>query len=343
MGVWKTIRSLWRTAWKLLFTGWRALRGAPLVGEIKGRYKAVPAVITGDPFGESSAEPQVLEIIVSDEEQWPLGVGKIVNEIFYDKAPPIIFNVCFSCHRPDESGRSKYADPTSHWFNVFFGFYEIDVPASEWGRPFGFKTDDEENWEVEFDDLVRIGKADWNYFSNYMYGVPWWKACGCNRLDDPGVETRITGQRLKIRGQRYIECEVDGMEVVSAYCAGDEELRRNVTFFTKFWQKKFGTCEPNPKYGESFFPVRMKMRFLIGWKPERDFDLKCDAFKTFIYGGSINKTWAEEFDREAFNEEFLEAQMAAVKEAAERMEQPEALRAKNRDAGERKPKSRRPR
>jgi hypothetical protein len=320
MGVWKTIRSLWRTFWKLLFTGWRAWRGAPLVGEIKGRYKVEPAVIENPLFGCSSKNPQVLEIVVSDDEQWPLGVGKIVNEIFFDEAPPIIFNVCFSCHRA-EDGRSEYADPTSHWFNVFFGFYEIDVPKREWGRPFGFKNASDE-WEIEFDDLLRIGKSDWNYFSNYMYGVPWWRACGCNRLDDPGLNKTVLNRDIDIKGDRYFECEVDGMEVVSACRAGEEKLRRNVTFITKVWQRQFGTCEPHPEFEESFFPVKMKMRFFIGWKEEPDFDLKCQAYKTFIYGGSINKTWAGgDEGREKFNEEFLEAQMSAVKKAADTMEQ----------------------
>jgi hypothetical protein len=321
MGVWKTIRSLWRTFWRLLTTGWRAWRGAPLVGEIKGRYKVEPAVIEDPRFGNSSARPQVLEIIVSDEEQWPLGVGKIVNEIFFDRAPPIIFNVCFSCHETDDDDQSDYANPESHWFNVFFGFYEIDVPAAEWGRPFGFKNATDE-WEIEFDDLLRIGKSDWNYFSNYMYGVPWWKACGCNRLDDSGVKNTVLDREVDIAGVRYVECEVDGMEVVSAHRAGEEKLRRNVTFITKVWQKQFGTCEPKPGFGESFFPVRMRMRFLIGWKEEHDFDLSCMAYKTFIYGGSINKHWeGVDEDRKKFNDEFLQAQMTAVREAAATMEQ----------------------
>jgi len=342
MGIWKAIRSLWRTFWKLLLTGWRAWREAPLVGEIRGRYKVEPAVIEDPRFGNSSEYPQVLEIIVSDEEQWPLGVGKIVNEIFFDRDPRIVFNVCFSCSR-SEKGRSDYANPESHWFNVFFGFYEIDVPEEEWGRPFGFKTADEEKWEVEFADLLRIGKSDWNYFSNYMYGVPWWKACGCNRLDDPEVKTTVSEHKVKFAGEDYLEGEVDGMEVVSAYCGGEEKLRRNVTFITKVWQKQFGTCEPKPGHEVSFFPVRMRMRFLIGWKREYDFDLKCMAFKTFIYGGSINKDWAgDDESRQRFNEEFLEAQMKAVREAADTMRR-HGIRHDEQDAGTKRPKRKRAR
>jgi hypothetical protein len=223
MGFFKRIRGLLRTFARLVATAWRALRGAPLVGEIHDRFEVTPAVIDDEEFGRSSSYPQVLEIIVSDDEQWPLGVGKIVNDVFFDKDPPIVFNVCFSCHEPDD-GRSEYADPTSHWFNVFFGFYEIDVPAKEWGRPFGFKSAEEVR-EIEFDDLKRIGKSDWNYFSNYMYGVPWWEVSQHNRLDDPGVTTRVINPRVVVKDKHFVECEVDGMEVVSGYCAGDEQVR----------------------------------------------------------------------------------------------------------------------
>lgn len=312
MGTWKRIRALWRTLGRLILTGLRFLRGAPLVGEIRGRFLVEPAVIEDDEFGCSSRNPQVLEIIVSDEEQWPLGVGKIVNEVFFDEDPPIVFNVCFSCHQPDEDGRSEYADPESHWFNVFFGFYEIDVPSAEWGRPFGFKSADPDRLEIEFRDLVRIGKSDWNYFSNYIYGVPWWEVSKHNRLDDPGTTTRVADRPEEVAGQRFLECEVDGMEVVSAYCAGDERLRRNVWPFTRVWRKQFGTCEPRPGHDLSFVPTRMKLRFLIRWEEGEDYDLECRAYKTFIYGGSINKGFRDP----AFNERFLEAQMEAVKKAA---------------------------
>lgn len=310
MLTWKRIRGLWRTLVRLILTGLRFLRGAPLVGEIHDRFLVEPAVIEGHEFGCSSRKPQVLEIIVSEEEQWPLGVGKIVNEVFFDKDPPIVFNVCFSCHQPDDDGHSEYADPESHWFNVFFGFYEIDVPADQWERPFGFKSKDKKKPEIEFKDLLRIGKSDWNYFSNYMYGVPWWKTCGYNRLDDPGLTTRVADRPVSVKGKEFLECEIDGMEVVSAYCAGDGELRRNVWLFSRVWQKQFGTCEPRDGHEVSFVPTRMKLRFLIRWEGDDDYDLERKAFKTFIYGGSINKGYRDA----AFNERFLAAQMEAVKQ-----------------------------
>jgi hypothetical protein len=282
-----------------------------MVGEIGGRFEVVPAEIDSDEFGRSSEYPTVLEIVVSDDETWPLKVGKVVNEVFFDDYPPIIFNVCFSCHRPDGDERSCYADPTSHWFNVFFGFYEIDVPIPDWERPFGFQTADRDDQQVEFGDLTRIGKADWNYFSNYMYGVPWWEVSQHNELDDPEVRTRVLPDPVIVGGEQFVECEVDGLEVVSGYSAGDEELRKNVLLLSKVWRQRFGVCDPKQGFAESFPGVRMKMRFLIRWERGYDHDLGSEAFKTFIYGGSINKSYPDA----AFNERFLEAQMAAVEKA----------------------------
>ncbi|MBW2278364.1 MAG: hypothetical protein JRF63_12795 [Deltaproteobacteria bacterium] len=311
MGIWKHIRGLWRTLFRFVVTGIRSMRGVPLLGEIGDRFEVVPAVIDDPEFGRSSSYTNVLEIIVSNHERWPLGVGSLVNKLFFATDPEIVFNVCFSCHRPDRDKLSEYADPRSHWFNVFFGFYEIDVPCDEWERPFGFKTKDERDLQIEFNDLKRIGKSDWNYFSNYLYGVPRQIAHEHDDLDDSEVETSVADDPVDVDGKRFLECEVDGLEVVSGYTAPDAKLLNNVWFFSKIWRDKFGTCGPKAGFDESFFGVRMKMRFLIRWKREFDNDLNCDAYKTFIYGATINKSY---HDTE-FNERFLDAQMEAVKKA----------------------------
>jgi hypothetical protein len=312
MGTWKRIRGLLRTLVRFLATALRAVRGLPLVGEIEGRFDVIPAVIDDPVFGRSARYPTVLEIVVSDRERWPLRVGRLVNDRFFAGDPPIVFNVCFSCHEPDPLGRSEYADPTSHWFNVFFGFYEIDVPCGEWRRPFGFKTGDPVAPEVDFHDLLRIGKSDWNYFSNYMYGVPARIAAAHDALDDPQVATRVSPAPVVIGGARFWECEVDGLEVVTGYAGPRGGLRDNVWFFTPVWRRVFGTCAPRAGHDESFVGARMKLRFLMRWERGPDEDLGCEAFKTFIYGGSINKGYPDA----AFNERFLEAQLAAVKRAA---------------------------
>jgi hypothetical protein len=286
------------------------MRGLPLLGEIGDRFEVVPAVLEDPEFGESSSYPNVLEIIVSDHERWPLGVGSLVNELFFFKDPEIVFNVCFSCHR-SERGRSEYADPRSHWFNVFFGFYEIDVPCDEWERPFGFETKDERDQRIEFEDLLRIGKSDWNYFSNYLYGVPRDVVHRHDELSDPEIATSVADEPVDVGGQRFLQCEVDGLEVVSGYTAPGAKLANNVPFFSEIWRDKFGTCPPVAGFDESFFGVRMKMRFLIRWERGFDNDLNRDAYKTFIYGGTINKSYPDA----AFNERFLDAQMEAVKRA----------------------------
>jgi hypothetical protein len=311
LSLWQRIKRAVREAWDTVVTGFRRLRRLPLVGEIDGRFEVVPAVIDDPVFGQSTHLPTVLEIVVSEKRRWPLRVGKLVNEKFFDAFGPIIFNVCFSCHHPDPLGRSDYADPTSHWFNVFFGFYEIDVPRSAWDRPFGFKSADRDAPEIEFDDLERIGKSDWNYFSNYIYGVPRQVIAPLDRIGDPQVTKRVADQPVEIDGERFVEAEIDGLEVVTGYVAEGGRLRDNVWFFSPIWRRVFGTAPSNPEFERSYFPVRMKMRFWIRWETGYDQDLQADAFRTFIYGGTINKAYDGPLDNEAF----LDLQMEAVKGA----------------------------
>lgn len=311
LSIWQRIRRALREAWDTVVTGLRSFRRLPLVGEIDGRFEVKPAVIDDPVYGQSTHLPTVLEIVVSDKRRWPLRVGKLVDRRFFADRPPIIFNVCFSCHHPDARGRSAYADPTSHWFNVFFGFYEIDVRKAQWGRPFGFKSADREHPEIEFDDLQRIGKSDWNYFSNYVYGVPRESIAPFDEIHDPEVVTRVSPQPVVIDGHEFVEGEIDGLEVVTGYVAEGGRLRDNVWFFSPLWRRVFGTAPPDPAFPRSYFPVRMKMRFWMRFEEGHDQDLAADAYRTFIYGGTINKGYPGPLD----NERFLDLQMEAVRGA----------------------------
>ncbi len=140
-----------------------------MIGEINDRFLLCPPHMKDLSYGKTTITPSVLEIYVDEIQHGPLNVGKIVKDkIFYDY-PKFIFNVCFACARPSFwTGVSDYANPKSHWFNVFFGFYVLNAPCSLWSRPFGFTT----SGDVYMEDILRLGKADWNYFSNYVYGVP---------------------------------------------------------------------------------------------------------------------------------------------------------------------------
>lgn len=294
---------------------WHVLRGlvrCPFVGEIDKRFFVAPPSLPTEEFGKTTHLPTVLEIVVSEERTWPLDIGEKVDGVFFRDDPPIVFNVSFSCAKPTLLRGGDYANPESIWFNVFFGYYEIDVPVGPWTRPFGFE--DDRGLEPCWNDLLRIGKSDWNYFSNFVYGVP---AEECARHDaiPGGAVASIREPAVRIGAHDYLEGQVDGLEVVSGYVSGADgkRLRNNVCGFSPLWRAVFGRPKPSAAHPVSFVPTRMRMRFWARHERGPDPDLGCEAYRTFIYGGTVNLGWPDA----ARNEAFLEAQMRGVRRAIE--------------------------
>ncbi len=288
------------------------LIGLPLVGEINDRFVVEPPRLSDFRFGKTTKLPTILEIYISDFHQWPLDIGRKVKSIYFADYPPIVFNVCFSCAHPSLFGRGDYANPLSHWFNVFFGFYEIDVPKSRWTRPFGFqnaKTGDD-GFEPNFDDLLRIAKSDWNYFSNNIYGVP---DADCARHDGvsmDGIETKVLNPRVMIGERRFVECRMDHAKVVSGYVSGRDgkKLLNNDGLFSPIWRTVFGRPKAAAEFPQSFIPTDMRMQVVMTFYEEYDEDLEETAFKTLIGGGAIHLGYPGPIDNNAF----LRAQLDAV-------------------------------
>ena len=289
----------------------RNIVGLPLVGEFKGRFFVEPPKLPTRKFGRATRMPTLLEILVSDEKQWPLDIGKKVNDIFFSGKPPIVFNVCFCCARPSLFRGGNYANPRSHWFNVFFGFYEIDVPKSSWDKPFGFV--DAQSLTPDFEELARIGKSDWNYFSNYIYGVPGDECAKYDAVPQDGISTEIIDSAVEINKKQFVEAKIEGVEVVSGYVSKKDgkRLLNNNSFFSPIWRTVFGRPRKKKAFATSFIPTRMKMQFLARYEEGWDADLGEDAYKTFIYGGTVNMDYKGSVDNDAF----LGAQMTAVKKA----------------------------
>ncbi len=307
------------------------LSTAPTVGEIgEDVGLGKPAVIRSPELGESSTFPAILEIRVDKTQHGPLEVGKKVHEKFFEGYPPFDFNVNFSCARPSLlGGKSDYADPRSHWNNVFFGRYQIDTPVGapgekdKWERPFGFVRPGSN--EVNFDDIQRIGKADWGYFSNWMYGVPEkdLDAVFAGLKAEPPPRCTVLNPSVMINGQEYVECEIDGVKLPSAYVSAEDGkgLRNNDALFSPIWRRVFGkqgdSVNEDPALAgkKSFHATDMKVRFYMRQEKRTDPDHEGPVYSTVIYGGAVNKTWAGDSpERQAVNERFLEAQMRAVRE-----------------------------
>lgn len=305
-----------------------------MIGEINERTFVPSAYMNDSEFGRSWYWPLVLEIRVANNILLdPGGVGKRVKKRLFNSSDYkgiFYFNVNFSCAHHRLSEKSSYCDPLSHWFNVFYGYYQIDVPKSKWKRPFGYKENCEKP-EPRGEDIIRIGKADWNYFSNYLYGVPERMILdhNCNSLSDNSVFTQ--GQhRIKI-GEKYWDySEIDNMSVITAYQAEKGKRVAGNSIFSRIWRDCFGLANPRENFPESFFPTRMKIASYTCFLERMDNDLKEEVYSTFIFGGSINLNFPEYATRknrdlskeklqkeqkrlEAFNNRFLNKQLEVIR------------------------------
>lgn len=273
----------------LLNLGYRFFN-LPMIGYIKDRFIS-PSMRINDPrFGKSFSMPTVLGIVIDGKKSMPANVGQKVDGVFFPAEPRLKFNVCFSCGNSGFFKKGVYTDPESIWFNVFFGYYEIDVVTSEWKRPFGYEIKNGKP-EINFNDLARIGKADWNYFSNYLYGVPESYITPTNPIDLERMEATYKG-RVPIGKKFWDWVEVEHMDVVSAYTApGEEHLLENPSAFSPVWRKCFGNPCPRAEHTSSFITTDMKAGFYLCFtEGESNFiDLKgAPVYRTYMFGGTIN-------------------------------------------------------
>ena len=306
------IKRAWREfgdkihAWR----GWPDLRRLAMIGEIQNHIRVDGADLDDPRIGRSRAFPVAQEIVVDSERSLPADVGKLVDGAFFQDAPKLIFNVAFSCGRSNPFRRGVYGDPQSIWFNVFFGYYEIDVAQKAWGRPFGYEED---RSTVRWDDILKIGKSDWNYFSNWMYGVPDQFIQPTNRIDDPLTRTTLRG-RVPVGSKHFDLLELNHVEVSTAYEAKKgAQLVNADLLFSPAWRVAFGRPCPRPTHPTSFFPVRMSAKLYMCFQAdEDDADFGEPVYRTYLFGGTVNESWADTPEKEAENERFLGLQMGAV-------------------------------
>lgn len=283
----------------------------PMIGEIKNRYFSPVATINSKEFGKSFSMPSVLEVAIDNEKSFPANVGKLVNDIYFKDDPKVIFNVSFSCGKSGFFKKGKYTDPLSIWFNVFFGYYELDVVAKDWKRPIGYNIKNNEE-SINSLDMIKIAKADWNYFSNYMYGVPEDYIKKCNEINLDIIKSEYLG-RVKIGNKYWDFVEVDNLEVVSAYNSPhDTAIITNNSILSPAWRACFGNLHPRSELDyKSYFKTNMKARFYVSYKKEIDIETNLESYKTYIFGGTINHSY-DKIDKDK-NERFLELQLESTR------------------------------
>jgi hypothetical protein len=291
-------RSTWRTLFdrrsKVLF------RFDPSIGEIAGRTEARPPEVDSSAFGTSQpCSPTVLRFHVDEEERDVCKVGSIVKRVMFPDHPPFVFNTvaCVGAFSPP-GAPGPYADPASeYWFNVFVGYYQLDCLKSEWRRPFGYLKPEGAGSTVVTEDLVRLGKADWNWFSNWCYGVPWEALAATSCVGS--IDAVVTGL-VEINGTRWHEVKINGTEVASCYesdAPGAAKLVWNSDVW-EAWRRSFGAPCPRPAFPKSFVPVLVDaVVHMSYWEDEH-------AYHTVIFGGTA---------RVGTDCEFLETQLEATR------------------------------
>jgi len=239
----------------------------------------------------------------------PNRIGERAKRALFPQDPEFDFTVVFASAKPDFFRKSDYANPDSHWFNVFYGYYDVVVPA-EMGHPFGYREVDGE-WVVHFEDIVRIGKADWNYFSNHVYGVPNHVVEHHNDLDMGDIES--DAQREKIGDYEFDKIHVANTSVVSGYTSAHGEKWEIFDLcLTEFWRFLFGTHHSVEGHDASFPPTRMRAKGWMCFAPIEE-----GGWRTHIFGGTVNLDYEVDEATRATNARFMDRQLEALRSVIE--------------------------
>ena len=275
------------------------LRFDPAVGEIGAGPDFVTPVLEDDRYGASQlCTPAILRLHVDDGEREISDAGRLVKQTLFPDHPPFVFNTVACVGHADDDGRGAYTNPNSVWFNVFFGCYQIDAPRSDWSRPFGYRSADGAASSIEFDDITRLGEADWNFFSNWMYGVPSEAIDPFNKVDQ--VATDAAPAPELIGTTLWHHASVEGVRCVSTYESKARGAARLVTnsFIDDVWRRAFGLPNPQPDQPTSFVPTTLRAEFLMAYFED------ADAYHTVICGGTATVP---------VDEDFLAAQMQVIR------------------------------
>lgn len=286
-----------------------ALPACQLFGAFDDHPFVTPPTFTDDKLGSAGGLDTVLRVPVDPQGKGVMGgVGRLAYHALFEDAgyQPFVVNVSFACSRP-RLGRSEYADARSIWFNVFLGFYQIDVTPEHYDHPFGYKRQGD-TMVLDFEALARLGKADWNYFSNHVYGVPLDVVHRYDRVPSPRAKDL---GRTRVGDRWWDTVELRNIKVVSAYEAEDDR-RLEDTFgdLTQIWQMAFGTTRPGDRFPRSFVGTRMRAQLYVAWSAEPTKDGKT-AFHTHVFGATINEDYPDPEE----NERFLSLQLGALRGA----------------------------
>jgi hypothetical protein len=255
----------------------------PTKGMIDGSPTAFPLELSG-PWGPNGPSGSgVTRFHIAAEPRVLAPVGPIVKQKLFADSPPLVLNIVASCGSPASVGApGVYGDPDSPWFNVFFGTYQMDCATTDgWKRPFGYETASGVDSALHGEDIARIGSGDWNWFSNYMYGVP---VDVCDEYSTINMsKVTFEGPTPVVLGtSTWHQVTMKGVVVASAYesdAPGARQLVEN-SLLTNEWRTSFGLPSPRADHTTSFIGTELESTVLMTyWQDDT-------GYHTLMFGGT---------------------------------------------------------
>lgn len=289
---------------------WRSFLDRHLpVGTLAGRAWWPPLALPDPELGHLTSLPVPTRFHLGPGGTgFPRGIGARAHAAHFAEAPPLVVKVQFACAGADLLRRGPYADPRSPWHNVFFGAYEVRVDAEAWGRPFAFDAA-EATASPRGEDVVRLGKADWNDLSNGLYGVP--RAVAAPH--DPLGDARWWEEEpLAIGACRWRTVSFTGATAVSAWRNPRDggAFDRDLGAIGVLWRLVFGHPPADVDTDRpSFAPALHGGRFWLRWLPCRSRLTGRPCYRTLVAGAVVR----EDHPDEALRGRILAAQGRALR------------------------------
>lgn len=289
---------------------WRALLDAHLpLGRLAGRWWWPPLKLDDPALGALTSFPVPTRFHLGPMGSgFPRGIGRRAHAAHFADAPPLVVKVQFACAGAGLARRGPYPDPSSPWHNVFFGAYEVRVDAEAWGRPFAFEAAAPEA-APRGEDVVRLGKADWNDLSNGLYGVPRAAAAPHDAL---GPASWREEPAIQVRDAAWRTVSFTDASAVSAWRNPDDGATWDPASGAVgvLWRLVFG----HPPRGArstrpSFAATRHGGRFWLRWVRCRSRITGRPCFRTFVAGAVVR----EDHPDDALRERILGAQTRALR------------------------------
>jgi hypothetical protein len=257
----------------------------PSVGVIGGQTAVYPPTVRDPVYGDSqNCTGTILRLHIDDEPRRLCQVGhKVKARMFPAPYPPFVFNAVACVGAFERGGPQRYANPHSRWFNVFLGYYQLDCATPAWDRPFGFDAADGGASSPRIEDLARLGKSDWNFFSNWDYGVPEEALEPYCDVDVSSVDSVDQGL-VEIAGRHWHRVDLLGVEVASCYVSdapGAQQLVHN-TRIAGALRQAFGFPDPQPDRPVSFIPKTLDAVLHMAYFQDDE------GFHTLIFGGTAH-------------------------------------------------------